>query len=141
MKITIVRDVVSNQCVQGSVYVDGILKGYSLERPYDLKAGISQKMSCIPVGLYDIALQYSKSFKKQKIHVLRIQNRAGILIHEGNTVNESKGCILAGRYRKHGWVLESKHLITELEAAVYNAEKRGEKVELEIVDISKKERG
>lgn len=141
MRITIVRDVVSMQYVQGAVYVDGLLKGYSLERPYNLKAGVSQKMSCIPVGLYEVGLSYSKAFKKQKIQILRVQNRTGILIHEGNTVNDSKGCILIGRYRKAGWVLESRSLVTDFEAMCYNAKQRGEKIEIEIMDVSKKERG
>lgn len=134
MEIKIIREAKSSLYVQGSLYVNGIRKGFTLERKEDLKMGVSQPMSCIPCGRYQLALMYSPKFKKRKIHVLRVPHRDKIMIHEGNQVNESRGCVLFGHYRKEGWVLESKLAVLELEAAVHNAEVRGELIYLTIVE-------
>lgn len=51
--------------------------------------------SCIPVGVYDV-VKYSGTRHKNCFWVKDVKNRTSILIHEGNTIHQSTGCILVG---------------------------------------------
>ena len=75
---------------------------YTLERPWvDNKSNIS----CIPTGKYNATfLPRSASGKyKNVFHVTPVAKRSGILIHNGNLVTHTKGCILVGT--SHGILL------------------------------------
>ena len=54
-----------------------------------------KRISCIPVGDYDIKIKNSKKFG-ECIELLNVSNRSGILIHSGNTHFDTTGCILNG---------------------------------------------
>lgn len=72
---------------------------YTLEKPWlDNKSNIS----CIPEGVYKaVYLPRSGSGKYRKVwHLLNVEDRFGILIHNGNIVDHTQGCILVGT--KHG---------------------------------------
>lgn len=53
-------------------------------------------ISCIPTGAYECS-----KFSGTKFHdvweVKNVPNRTTILIHAGNTINDTHGCILVGR--------------------------------------------
>lgn len=53
-------------------------------------------ISCIPVGTYPLTLRFSPHFNKQMYEVGNVPGRAGILIHPGNTEEDTEGCILVG---------------------------------------------
>lgn len=55
-------------------------------------------VSCIPVGDYDVThLKRSASGKyKDCYHVHNVPDRFAILIHKGNTVRDTMGCMLPG---------------------------------------------
>lgn len=55
----------------------------------------SQKVSCIPEGIYDVQKRLSEKFG-EVIRVLNVTGREGILIHAGNKVSDVQGCILPG---------------------------------------------
>jgi hypothetical protein len=71
----------------------------TLERPWlDNRSNVS----CIPNGEYECSyLPRSGSGRYVKVwHVRAVPDRSGILIHRGNLVSHSKGCILVGE--RHG---------------------------------------
>jgi len=51
--------------------------------------------SCIPEGVYILEPHYSKKFKKCFI-IKHVRDRTNILIHQGNTCEDTFGCILPG---------------------------------------------
>lgn len=51
--------------------------------------------SCIPLGSYECILHNSPKFGIV-FKVLNVVNRSEILFHKGNTINDTKGCILLG---------------------------------------------
>ena len=52
--------------------------------------------SCIPAGTYKVVKRQSPKYGHHW-HVLDVEGRALILIHFGNNINDTQGCILVGR--------------------------------------------
>lgn len=52
-------------------------------------------VSCIPVGEYLMVWGWSPRFKKNFWRI-GVPGRTGILIHKGNTLKDTSGCILVG---------------------------------------------
>ena len=107
----------------------------------DLPVSVNQArkvrgQTAIPTGRYRVTLgvkspKYSK--KKQYAacngYVPRLINVPafdGILIHIGNTAADSEGCILVGRNKKVGMVLESTNTFWQLYDRLQQADGRGE---------------
>lgn len=51
--------------------------------------------SCIPAGTYNVTKRISPKYGHHW-HVLDVPNRTFILIHNGNNINHTTGCILVG---------------------------------------------
>lgn len=74
---------------------------HSLELPW---YNNQRKVSCIPVGTYDVVWQMSPRFGRNLYTVLAVPGRSGILFHSGNVAgdeslglrSEVEGCILLG---------------------------------------------
>lgn len=58
----------------------------------------AQEISCIPVGTYQV-IPHSSPAHPNVWEVSNVPLRSGILIHNGNTENDSKGCIIVGQYK------------------------------------------
>lgn len=52
--------------------------------------------SCIPVGRYRCT-KYSGSRFRDVFAVRDVPGRSGVLIHSGNSLNDTRGCILVGQ--------------------------------------------
>jgi hypothetical protein len=64
--------------------------------------------------------------------LLGVPNFSGIRIHAGNTSNDTEGCILVGKNRKVGQVLDSKIWLYRLKRKIVEAKERGEAVYITI---------
>jgi len=90
---------------------------HTLERPW---INNKNNLSCIPSGSYKtIFLPKSASGKYRKIwHLQAVKNRSGILIHSGNLVSHTRGCLLLGMKRgylgRQPAVLQSKSAMRKL---------------------------
>jgi len=117
----LLRTEVSSECIRGILFaMDEVF--YVLERPW---LDNERNESCICAGTYTAEyLPRSTSGKYRNVYWLRdVPGRSGILIHNGNTVDHSRGCLLIGRRRGtlggHRAVLNSKtglHEFVELMA-------------------------
>ena len=56
----------------------------------------------------------------------------GVLIHSGNTAEDTEGCILVGKNRVKGKVLDSRETFQKLLRLLFVAERGGESLEIEI---------
>ena len=54
-----------------------------------------QNISCIPSGVYDVSRSVSQKFG-DCYRFASVHKRSGILIHAGNTIKDTRGCILVG---------------------------------------------
>ena len=105
MKITVNRIISDNDATLSTVSVDGVFQCFGLEDEYreEKKAGETR----IPAGDYKITLRtvggfhnrYSKKFPEHEgmLWVRDVPNFEYILIHIGNTEQNTAGCLLVGK--------------------------------------------
>ena len=80
--------------------------------------------TAIPTGTYKVIISYSNKFKKQMPLLLNVPGFAGIRIHSGNTEKDSLGCILVGKNKAVGKVLESRDTYSKLFSILQEADKK-----------------
>lgn len=71
---------------------------------------------CIPAGRYALDYTYSPRFHRKLPLVCGVPGRSGIRIHSGNTVSDSKGCILVGLdyINTHNFILLSRAALSKV---------------------------
>ena len=92
--------------------------------------------SAIPEGRYAVVISWSPKFKQWLPILLGgpefNKQWQGIRIHAGNTAKDTEGCILVGKNREVGKVLDSRKWLYELKQKIVEAKDRGEAVWLTI---------
>ena len=88
--------------------------------------------SAIPEGRYAVVISFSPKFGQWLPILLGGPefNRKwqGIRIHAGNCSEDTEGCILVGKNREVGKVLDSRHWLHRLKQKIVEAKERGEAV-------------
>lgn len=85
-------------------------------------------ITAIPRGSYEIQWTYSNRFKKFMPLLLDVPNFKGIRIHSGNDDRDTDGCILCGKNKVKGKVLDSKLWTGKLYSLIQSAMAGGERV-------------
>ena len=140
MKLTLTRFSDNGWATYGDL-VAGDFKCFTLEDTYreDKIFG----MTCIPEGEYQIKLRtegrhhlkYTKEFifHKGMLWLQDVPNFKYILIHIGNKVEDTNGCILVGTtILEDGFLQESTRAYVQLYPRVIEAFDKGEPVTIEI---------
>jgi hypothetical protein len=93
----LLRDEVRSDVIRGTLTIAGKIF-HILERPWKNN---QRNESCIPAGEYEaIFLPQSESGKHKNIYQLHpVPDRTDILIHAGNLVEHSRGCLIIGLNR------------------------------------------
>ena len=118
MRLTVIR--IANRptyCI-GKLYIDGKYFGDTLE---DVDRGLDDAMdeqtikklkvkgeTAIPTGIYQVLLTYSPKYKRIMPLINNVKGYSGIRIHSGNTDKDTEGCLLVGKNKEVGKVLESR---------------------------------
>ena len=124
-------------CTLGKLYVDGKFFCYTLEDEYR-KIKVKGETR-IPAGTYKVALRYSPKFSPRTKHdMLWIQNVPGfsfILIHPGNSDDDTEGCILVGSVadQKDRKIFNSRDAYKKLYFFV-STEAKNNNLTIEIID-------
>lgn len=71
--------------------------------------------TCIPCGRYRLIWAYSPRFRRDTLRLVEVPFFAGILIHGGNTVDDTEGCLLTGLERSTDSVLNSQMALAPIE--------------------------
>lgn len=150
MKLTLKRIAKKSSYTIGKLYIDGVYECDTLE---DTDRGLTQDMplseikktkikgvTAIPSGTYDITLnvvspKFSKRSQYKSIggklpRLLNVPGYEGVLIHIGNTAQDSEGCILVGQNSVVGKVLNSTATFNTLYEKLKAAE---DKITIEII--------
>jgi hypothetical protein len=111
----------------------------------DVDRGLTQSMSlaeikrikiphetAIPTGVYKVIVNYSQGKKRMLPRLLDVPGFSGILIHRGNTENDSSGCILVGENKVKGKVINSTQYEERLVEILTQAQERGEETTITI---------
>lgn len=97
----------------GSLFVDGKFVCYTLE---EFWKNNERRISCVPAGTYH-CIKHSGSFKNVW-RLLNVPNRTAVLIHAGNTLADTEGCILVGLARMETGILKSKAALDKLRSLI-----------------------
>lgn len=127
--LTLIREEYNEDCTIGSLYLDNEFICNTLEdKVRDLsKEKKIKNETAIPAGVYDVILNYSPRFKGIYPRLLNVPYFTGILIHKGNSAEDSSGCILVGT--KNGKrLINSKIAFDEL----YNRLTKCQSIKIEI---------
>lgn len=89
--------------------------------------------TAIPYGTYDVVVDYSPKFKRELPRLQNVKHFEGILIHRGNTAEDSAGCILVGENKVKGKVVNSTPYEKELVRILKEAQDRKEPITIKIV--------
>ena len=124
MIVTLRRIAFKESYTIGKLYVDGI---YVCDTVEDKDRGLDDSMmvdeikkkkvygeTAIPYGTYKVSITYSPKFKKNLPLVEGVKGFEGIRIHSGNTAKDSLGCIIVGKNKKVGMVLDSRATMERL---------------------------
>lgn len=136
MKIKVERRYYAETYTIGTMYVDGERFCDTLEdKVRDLAKG--QKVAgktAIPAGTYRVIVNSSPKFGRDLPRLQDVPHFEGILIHRGNTHEDTAGCILVGENRVKGKVLNSTPYETELTHRCKEAQGRGEDIRITVTE-------
>ena len=98
--ISMVREFTNDTQTKGIMLVldetgKELFRCFTLELPW---RNNERRVSCIPAGRYKMVHRTSQRFGHH-LHILDIENRSLILIHQANFVRQLEGCIAVGRER------------------------------------------
>jgi len=124
MKLKVIREHRNEVCTIGSLFINDVFFCYTLE---DKDRGLKQSdsllfiqakkifgLTAIPSGLYKLTVNQSPKFKRMLPRILDIKGFDGVLLHRGNSANDSLGCILIGYKKGENSIFESTKAETDL---------------------------
>jgi hypothetical protein len=97
--LTLVRYLFLEDRTLGFLYMDGRFFCDTLEpaiRKYEEGEKKVYGKSAIPAGTYELERKYSVSFRRERYYLKKVPKFEGIMFHEGNMPQDTKGCILLG---------------------------------------------
>ena len=90
--------------------------------------------TAIPAGRYEIKMAMSKNFNRLMPYLQDVPGFSYVMIHAGQDERDTSGCILIGENQKPGKLLNSRAWSDLLNAKLLEAEARGERNYIEIID-------
>lgn len=138
MKLLVVREPEGKDWTFGKMYVNGVYECETLEdrirevkgKPVSLWKVKSK--TAIPYGTYKITLHNSPKFGRIVPILNGVDGFSYVLIHWGNYIEDTDGCILVGRARRGNAITDSRKAFSLLIPQIEQAIKSGEEVWLEI---------
>lgn len=107
IKLLVKREFFAETYTIGKLYVDGVYFCDTLENPVRPEGIKIPNETAIPYGTYEVIVNFSPKFKRVLPRLLNVPMFDGILIHRGNSVKDTSGCILVGENKVKGMVLNS----------------------------------
>lgn len=127
LQITLKRHHLGEHFTGGSMYVNGEKVCDTLEPPIS-----TDIHPAILPGVYQIQMFPSAKFRAMRPILIGVKGRSGILIHEGNTVKNTQGCILVGNSVGLGRLINSKSHVAGLVKWIKSILKRDGVVTIDI---------
>ena len=130
MKLEVKRIAKQSTYTIGKLFIDG---EYFCDTLEDVCRGLTQNMTeaqiaqikvkgqtAIPSGTYKVDITFSQKFKKYLPILENVKGFEGIRIHSGNDSDDTEGCLLVGKNKAKGQVLESRDTFNKLMSKIWN---------------------
>jgi hypothetical protein len=128
MKLELKRIFRGPEYTIGKLYIDGAYFCDTLEDPdrdlnrdgkFDNGEVKVPGNTCVPNGTYDIEFKYSPTFspkinKRYMPYLKDVPSFEAVMMHWGNTAEDTRGCILVGQNKVKGKVLNSIYTFKKL---------------------------
>lgn len=140
MKLTLKRIALRPTYTIGKLYIDDVyfcdtiedtVRDINKNGKFDNGEKKVHSKTAIPYGIYEIKWTYSPRFKKYTPQLMNVPSFEGIRIHAGNTSADTEGCLILGKNKQVGKVLNSRATINKFYPIIKNACSNG-KVTIEI---------
>ena len=136
MKLKVERQFLKPDYTIGTLEVDG---KYFCDTLEDRVRNLSREKkvlgeTAIPAGRYEVIVNISPRFKRKLPRLLNVPGFEGILIHRGNTPEDTAGCILVGENKAKGRVINSTPYELRLTEMIERAQTAGESITIEIIE-------
>lgn len=111
----LIRDSFSEGSTAGVLFIDSCPFCNTLEPAISIGKKVKYgKGCCVAPGIYSIDFHYSPKFCKYMLTLCGVRGRSGILIHSGNTPNDTAGCILVGQRENIGVLSNSRSTLDKV---------------------------
>lgn len=140
MKLTLKRIALRPTYTIGKLYIDDVyfcdtiedtVRDINKNGKFDNGEKKIHSKTAIPYGTYEIKWTYSPRFKKYTPQLMNVPSFEGIRIHAGNTSADTEGCLILGKNKQVGKVLNSRDTINKFYPIIKEACSNG-KVTIEI---------
>lgn len=140
MKLTLKRIALRPTYTIGKLYIDDVyfcdtiedtVRDLNKNGKFDNGEKKIHSKTAIPYGTYEIKWTYSPMFKKYTPQLMNVPSFEGIRIHAGNTSADTEGCLILGKNKQVGKVLNSRDTINKFYPIIKEACSNG-KVTIEI---------
>lgn len=140
MKLTLKRIALRPTYTIGKLYIDDVyfcdtiedtVRDLNKDGKFDNGEKKVHSKTAIPYGIYEIKWTYSPRFKKYTPQLMNVPSFEGIRIHAGNTSADTEGCLILGKNKQVGKVLNSRDTINKFYPIIKEACSNG-KVTIEI---------
>lgn len=142
MKLTLKRVALKQRYCIGKLYVDGVPFCDTLEPTNrdtnkdgdlnDVGEGKVYGRTAIPYGEYEVVIDYSPKFGRRLPRLIEVPHFTGVLVHRGNTAQDTAGCILVGENTAVGRLTNSTKYEIELIKRLDEVTERNEKITIKI---------
>lgn len=109
MNLEVKRIFKGNKYTIGKLYIDGKYFCDTMEPPVRMK-----KPKAIPLGKYKVIINHSNKFNKLLPLLLNVEGFEGIRIHNGSYPEDTLGCILVGKNKIKGMLVDSRYTLMQL---------------------------
>lgn len=133
LEMTLNRQNSADGATLGELLLDGVHECWTLEDVIRPDAEKVPGKTCIPQGRYKVTLTPSAKFKGRIMpRLANVPNFEGILIHFGNTAEDTEGCILVGTTKAKAFVGHSQIAFAALFAKLEAADQAGDEISIAI---------
>lgn len=88
--------------------------------------------TAVPEGTYQVRLQVSPRFKRLMPYLQDVPGFEGVMLHYGNRVSDSAGCILVGERAGHDTLKNSRITFERLYERLFEAHRTGKAIAITI---------
>ena len=127
MNLRLIREPSKDGCTLGVLFIDGAFECFTLEdvvrevTGQPVSAWKVKGDTAIPAGRYRVVRTRSPRFGKILPLLEQVPGFEGIRIHAGNRSADTEGCVLPGRSRGVGMVLDSRIAFESLDQKLRHA--------------------